>query len=98
MEEMPSVKVIFSSLFFVIICLIGSEIHAAPIPAPVGEIYVQDFANVLTKEQKKELLDLGLYLDKHADTQIVVLTVDSLQGKPVEEYALNAFQQYHLGN
>lgn len=95
---MALAKSLFSSLFIVIFCLLGNHVQAASIPDPIGDIYVQDFAHVLTEQQKKELIDLGMYLDDHTGAQIAVLTVDSLQGLQVDEYALKAFREYKLGN
>ncbi|MEK3886249.1 TPM domain-containing protein [Bacillus sp. FSL K6-3431] len=89
---------IIPTFLFLFFCLLGGQVHAANVPEPVGDIYVQDFAQVLTAEQKKELHDLGIYLDDHTGAQIAVLSVESLQGQQVEEYALDAFRQYGLGD
>ncbi|MCR2820132.1 TPM domain-containing protein [Lederbergia panacisoli] len=84
--------VIFISSF-----LTNKQVFAAKVPIPVGDIYVQDFAYILSSAQKKELIKLGTYLDKESKAQIAVLTVQSLESVPVEEYAANAYKEYELG-
>lgn len=92
-------RVLFSLLFLFPILLFaqGQQGFAANIPDPVGDIYVQDFANVLSEKEKQELVELGKYLDDQTEAQIAVLTVESLGKETVEEYALEAFRQYGLG-
>ncbi|MFC5463391.1 TPM domain-containing protein [Lederbergia graminis] len=88
-------------LLFSLFCLLFIPIQfvsAASIPTPVGDIYVQDFANVLSTAEEQELIELGIYLDDHTGAQIAVLTVDSLDGIPVEQYAVQALREYGLGD
>ncbi|MFK4997836.1 TPM domain-containing protein [Bacillus sp. N9] len=42
------------------------------------------------------MLELGAYIEEHIHAQMALLTVQSLNGLPVEEYALQAFRQYEL--
>lgn len=87
-----------SILVFFFIPYTGSSVQAATIPAPVGDIYVQDFAHILSENEKNELIEIGRYLDDRTQAQIAVLTVNTLENEPVEEYALQAFREYGLGN
>jgi len=68
------------------------------IPKPVGDIYVQDFANVLDSTEKQQLIDLGRSLEDASKAQIAVLTVNTTNGVPIEEYAIDAFRTYQLGD
>lgn len=88
----------FSIIIFFFYPLANSQVEAATIPDPVGDIYVQDFAHTLSDSEKNELIELGQYLDNHTQSQIAVLTVESLEDESVEEYALQAFRQYGLGS
>ncbi|GIN91029.1 methanol dehydrogenase [Siminovitchia terrae] len=87
-----------SILVFFFFSLTGFKVEAANIPDPAGDIYVQDFAHVLSDNEKNELIELGRYLDDHTQAQIAILTINSLEDESVEEYALQAFRQYGLGN
>lgn len=67
------------------------------IPAPVGDIYVQDFANVLTVEERAQLISMGRALENQTSAQVAVLTVDTTKGVPMEEFANEAFRKYGIG-
>ncbi len=68
------------------------------IPAPSGDIYVQDFADVLSPEQENEIRALGRSLEDRTTAQVAVLTVETTGGRPIEEYANQAFRQYAIGS
>ncbi|WP_318505706.1 TPM domain-containing protein [Bacillus sp. T3] len=67
------------------------------IPAPVGDIYVQDFANVLSAQEKAELINMGRALENQTSAQVAVLTVNTTEDVPMEEYANEAFRQFGIG-
>ena len=71
--------------------------NAAEVPKPVGHIYVQDFANILNAEQKEELVNYGMQLDDATGAQLVVMTIDSLEGEAIEEYSVKVFREYGIG-
>ena len=76
-----------------------TNVHAeAAIPEPIGDIYVQDFANVLSEEEETKLQAVGRGLDDQTSTQVSVLTVASLEGTDIETFANEAFRKYKLGN
>lgn len=68
------------------------------IPNPVGDIYVQDFADVLTADEENQLKSLGRSLEDQTTAQVAVLTVKSTKGQPIAEYANDAYRQYGLGS
>lgn len=70
----------------------------AVIPEPIGDIYVQDFADVLSEEEETKLQAVGRRLDDQTSTQVSVLTVASLEGTDIETFANEAFRKYKLGN
>jgi uncharacterized protein len=72
---------------------------AAPngIPAPIGDIYVQDFANILNENEEAQLRNVGRQIDDQTSSQIAVLTVDSIGETSIEEYAVEAYRKYGLG-
>lgn len=68
------------------------------IPSPAGDIYVQDFASLLSSDQKAELNKLGRKLEDATTAQVAVLTVDTLDGSSIEEFANEAFREYGIGS
>ena len=59
-----------------------------PRPAAGSGIYVQDNAGVISAEDKQQMLSLGAELDKKTTAQLAVLTINTLDGEPIEDYAL----------
>ena len=87
------------ALFFILTFSLANVVAAQPkIPEPVGDIHVQDFAGVLDDQEKSELIELGKRLDDATKAQISVLTVDSLEGSEIEEYSVQAFRSFKLGD
>lgn len=68
------------------------------IPKPVGNIYVQDFAHVLTQNEKDQLVSLGRNLENQTTAQVAVLTINTTGGKPIAEYANEALRKYGIGS
>ncbi|WP_110927287.1 TPM domain-containing protein [Bacillus massiliglaciei] len=68
------------------------------IPAPVGDIYVQDFASVLTQSEKEELNRMGRQTEDQTSAQIAILTVQTTGERPIQEFANEAFRTYGIGN
>lgn len=95
-RKVTSLFLLITSLCF----LYGiTNVHAeSAIPEPIGDIYVQDFANVLSEEEETKLQALGRGLDDQTSTQVSVLTVASLEGTDIESFANEAFRKYKLGN
>jgi uncharacterized protein len=68
------------------------------IPTPVGDIYVQDFAHLLNETERAELNHLGRSIEDQTTAQIAVLTVETIGDRTIEEFAIEAFRQYGIGN
>ncbi len=68
-----------------------------PRPAAGSGIYVQDYANVLSDADKQTLLSLGQELDNKTTAQLAVITLDTLDGQPIEDYALAVLRKWGIG-
>jgi uncharacterized protein len=66
-----------------------------PKTKPAG--YVNDFAGVLSSSARAQLEALCTEVDQKAHAQIAVVTVKSLDGKPVEDYAIALATQWGVG-
>ncbi|MBO0996468.1 TPM domain-containing protein [Bacillus sp. SD075] len=92
-------KLAVFALFSILMCSLANVVAAQPnIPEPVGDIYVQDFAEVLDDQEKSDLIELGKRLDDATKAQISVLTVDSMEGSEIEEYSVEALRAFKLGD
>jgi uncharacterized protein len=72
--------------------------HAEPVSQLHPTNYVNDFAHVLSPETTAELNDVCLQIDQKAKAQIAVVTINSLDGRDVESYAVDLFKQWGIGN
>lgn len=88
-------------LFSVILVLFGalfSYPKAVNFPEPTKEFYISDFANVLSEETKNYVLNQSNALNEKTGAQVVVATVNSLEDKSIEDYAVDLFRKWGVGN
>lgn len=69
-----------------------------PKPTAAAGIYVQDYAQVLSAEDKRRLLSIGQELDNKTTAQLAVVTVKTLDGQPIEDYALAILREWGIGS
>lgn len=69
-----------------------------PKPTAAAGIYVQDYAQVLSAEDKRRLLRIGQELDDKTTAQLAVVTVKTLDGQPIEDYALSILREWGIGS
>lgn len=68
------------------------------VPRPTNNFYINDYANLLSQETEDYILNTSVALEKETTAQVVVVTVPSLGGKSIEEYATDLFRKYGIGN
>lgn len=78
--------------------LSGCAAEGSKYPEPTQAFFVNDFANVLSPETEQIILNQGAALAQKTDAQVVVLTVNTLDGDPIEEYALNLGREWGIGD
>lgn len=59
---------------------------------------VNDFANVLSQEEKAALERKLVAYDDSTSNQVTVVTVNTLDDYPIEEYSLKLFRDWGIGN
>ena len=69
-----------------------------PKPQAGTNIYVQDYADVISPKSEQILYSLGRELDAKTTAQVAVLTVPTLDGEPIESYALNVLRSWGIGS
>ena len=87
--------------FFVtalILISISVPVWAVTIPAHTNDFYVNDFAKIFTQEEQVQLVSKAVtFAEQHNGVQVVITTVESLEGEPLENYALNMYNTYEIG-
>lgn len=69
-----------------------------PRPNAASGIYVQDYAGVISTEAKQKILSIGQDLDNKTTAQVAVVTINSLEGQPIEDYSLAVLRQWGIGS
>jgi uncharacterized protein len=85
---------IFISMLFAIISIVSTA-QNADIPYLTGR--VNDNAQILSDSTRKSLTDLLKEHENRTTNQIVILTLHSLQGESIEDYANKVFNEWKIG-
>lgn len=80
-----------------LICLSTVTAAWAVVEAPL-EVYVGDYANVLSEETEQLIIEENERLEAAVGAQIVVVTVDFLDGMEIEDYAYTIFNEWGIGD
>lgn len=83
---------------FLIVLILSFSSFAITLPNPTNDFFVNDFANVISEEHEKEIMKIGADLYEQTTAQIVVVTVESLDGYDVDEYALELGREWGVGS
>lgn len=73
-------------------------LRAEPVSQLKPSGYVNDFAHALDANTTAQLNELCLQIDQKAHAQIAVVTINSLDGRDIEGYAVDLFQQWGVGS
>ncbi|MGE7919995.1 TPM domain-containing protein [Viridibacillus sp. NPDC093762] len=87
--------VLFTGVLFFIT---SATTQAATLPKPEQDGYVQDFANVVSKDTKEELNELSKNLEIATGAQIYILTVDTLGGLDAASYGTKIVRAWGIGS
>ena len=80
-----------------ILLLISPLVCIASI-SPTEEFYVNDYANILDKEFEDRVISLNKELYAKTGAQIVIVTINDLDGKTIEDVANETFNDFQIGN
>jgi len=80
------------AVWAILLILIANQTYA--IVKQSLEFYVNDTANILSEDTKEYIMNMNQNLEKQTGAQIVVVTVKSLEGLSIEDYALKLARSY----
>lgn len=92
-EEESPMRNLFVFVFLLSAVAFGAS--AEVLPKQTG--YVSDYAEMLTREQRQLIGDKLDAFEKKSGVKIAVVTVSSLEGKNIEEYARQLFAEWRVG-
>lgn len=78
--------------------LITPVTFGADYQAPTNNFYVNDFANILSQETEQMIMATSVPLAEKTGAQIVVVTVQSLDGQDIESFARGLFNEWGIGD
>ena len=65
---------------------------------PTDRFYINDYANIIDSEVEDYIFENSVKLNNETSAQIVVVTIDSLEGNSIEEYATELFRNFGIGD
>ena len=90
-------KILLSSLL-IIISFFSYEVTASTkYPEPSPYKYLNDYTGTIDETSTKEIVSIGKELEDKTGAQAVVVVVDSTEGAPIEDYAINLFREWGIG-
>lgn len=89
----------YSSLIIIaILAYLSIWIRAAVnYPTQTSYKYLNDYARVVDQNSAQRIISLGRELEEKTGAQISVVTIDSLDGVPIEDYANGLFRTWGIG-
>ncbi|MCX6012794.1 MAG: TPM domain-containing protein [Chloroflexi bacterium] len=75
--------------------LVSTVVAASDYPSPQG--YVNDLANVLSAEGRTNLESRLTTLEKETSAEVVIVTINSLNGNSIEVYSVELFEKWGIG-
>lgn len=79
------------------LAFVGS-VFADEYPEPSSDFYVNDLANIISEENERYIVNTNAELKAKTGGQIVIMTINNLNGKSIETYAYNIFKKYGIGD
>lgn len=100
MKQLRLSAAFFAVLLFATMSFGAVAVQAAEpeIPNPTREFYINDFADILDSGTERDILELGESTYKATDGgQVVFVSIDTLDGYTIEEYANALFNKWKIG-
>ncbi len=85
--------------FLSILCIIAlCSVLMGAAPDHIADFYVNDYADILSTEAEEKIVAIGDDLCDETKAQVVVLTVESLEGQDISEYSVETFRAWGIGD
>jgi uncharacterized protein len=92
-------RIILSLFFIGLISSIFSGAKAEPIPnRPAMLDYVYDYADLIETNDENIIKGIASTIDRKTKAQIVVVTVNDLDGRSIEDYSLQILREWGIGD
>lgn len=86
-------------IFLILICLvIPISSFAKGLPAPSSDFYVYDEVGLLEDDTIDYIVSINKQLEEQTGSQVVVAVIEDLEDKEIEDYSLNLFRKWGIGD
>lgn len=92
-----SCKLLLSSLVCMFVLLTFPVKAKVDYPTPTAYKYVNDYVQLLDNTTARNIISIGKELEDKTGAQAVVVIVSSTNGVPIENYAINLFRGWGIG-
>ena len=87
-----------ASLIILIMVLFSFPVFAAgKYPNPTEAFFVNDFADVLNSSTERDIAAMGKELETKTGAQVVLVTIQTLDGEDIDNYANELFNEWRIG-
>ena len=94
----PNLRLWLFGLFGLLACLACTVASAQPVKSlPRPTDYVSDLAHVMSPGAKQQIDLLCGQVERQANAQIAVATVETTDGEPMQQYAVDLYQAWGIG-
>ena len=83
---------------FIVLMLVLFPLNCFALVKPTTDFYVNDYANIIDSDVEEYIMGRSVDLANKTGAQIVVVTVNNLEGKNLEEYATTLFRNFGIGD
>ncbi|MFZ7104020.1 MAG: TPM domain-containing protein [Peptococcaceae bacterium] len=88
-----------SLLSLLLLFILNTTLWAAPeLPDYWGDIYVQDFAEMISSPMEQSILKAAREIEDRTGAQISIVTLESLEGRDIETYSNELFRKWGIGD
>ncbi|NLO82165.1 MAG: TPM domain-containing protein, partial [Clostridiales bacterium] len=95
MKQIKRVKL--TVLLWLVILLLAACMVVENYPEPTDDFYVNDFAQVMDTEAEDHIRRVAEELEDVTTAQVVVVTMAGIDGDSLEEYTLELFRRWGIG-
>ena len=87
-------------LLLAILLLAGgcTETVKSSMATPTDRFFVNDFANVISQEDEDSIYAAGVQLFEKTTAQVVVVTLDTIDGRQISEYGVELARAWGIGD
>lgn len=89
--------------FFICFLLLVSSLLSFPvsadiqIPTPTTYKYLNDYTHLINETELNTIISIGKELEDKTGAQAVIVVIDSTNNIPIEDYAINLFRTWGIG-